>query len=98
MHNMPCKSTEFAPDDKYCLIKTEIPETVEKTQSGLVIGLTKTLIDGRPTTGTIVSVGKSDKYKPGDFVVFPSTDGLDFKFTDGQFLILRLESLIGKKI
>ena len=56
------------------------------------------MIDGRPTTGTIVSVGKSDKYKPGDFVVFPSTDGLDFKFTDGQFLILRLESLIGKKI
>ena len=36
------------------------------------------------------------EYNKGDTVVFPSTDGLDFNFDDGQFLILKIDSLIGK--
>ena len=54
------------------------------------------MMDSRPVTGTIISIGESTEYKKGDTVVFPSTDGLDFKFDDGQFLILKIESLIGK--
>ena len=61
-----------------------------------LVKISKSMVDSRPVTGTIISIGENSEYKKGDTVVFPSTDGLDFKFDDGQFLILKIESLIGK--
>lgn len=98
MHIVSGNSENFVAGKKYCLVKPVIPDPIEKSKSGIVIGLTKTMMDSRPVTGKIISIGESTEYKKGDTVVFSSTDGLDFKFDDGQFLILRLESLIGKKI
>ena len=96
MQIMSGNSENFVAGKKYCLVKPVIPNPVEESKSGIVIGLSKTLMDSRPVTGTIISIGENSEYNKGDTVVFPSTDGLDFKFDDGQFLILKIESLIGK--
>ena len=96
MHIMSGNSENFVAGKKYCLVKPVIPDPIEQSKSGIVIGLSKTMMDSRPVTGEIISIGESTEYKKGDNVVFPSTDGLDFKFDDGQFLILKIESLIGK--
>lgn len=96
MHIMNGISENFVAGKKYCLVKPVIPNPVEESKSGIVIGLSKTMMDSRPVTGEIISIGENSEYKKGDSVVFPSTDGLDFKFDDGQFLILKIESLIGK--
>ena len=91
MHIMNGNSENFVAGKKYCLVKPVIPDPIEQSKSGIVIGLSKTMMDSRPVTGTIISIGESTEYKKGDTVVFPSTDGLDFKFDDGQFLILKIE-------
>ena len=96
MHIMSGNSEKFVAGKKYCLVKPVIPDPIEQSKSGIVIGISKTMMDSRPVTGEIISIGESTEYKKGDTVVFPSTDGLDFKFDDGQFLILKIESLIGK--
>lgn len=95
-HFIDMQSSDFECFSKYVLVDPVEPEKEEKTESGLVVSLTKTLIDSRPCTGTVVVSG-DDKIKKGDFVVFPTTDGLDCQFNDGVFMLLKVESLIGRK-
>lgn len=91
------ESKDFTPIEKYLLIKAEIPEKEEKTASGFVINVNKTLIESRPCTGTVIK-SKNNEIKEGYYVIFPSTDGIDCKFLDGEFMLLRAESVIGYKI
>ena len=48
--------------------------------------------------GTVVAVGDDvQDISVGDVVFWPITDGLDFEFNDGIFILLRYESIIGSK-
>ena len=75
MHVMSGNSENFVAGKKYCLVKPVIPDPIEQSKSGIVIGLSKTMMDSRPVTGEIISIGESTEYQKGDTVVFPSTDG-----------------------
>lgn len=90
-------STSFQPKNEYILVKpVELP-TEEKTESGLIISLKNSVLD-RPTSGTVIAVGSDiDDISSGDFILWPSTDGLDIDFTDGAFMLLRYKSVIGTK-
>lgn len=90
------KSTNFKPFKEYCLIKPKIPEQEEVSNSGIVIEMKKDVINSRPSCGEVLSTGDSEKVSVGDVVVFPNTDGIDVKMEDGDYIILRIESIIGK--
>jgi len=94
-------STEFQPRNEYMLIQAEAPDFGEKkTEGGIIIPAQQqvSINDSRPSSGTVVSVGKDiDDIAVGDFVLWPNTDGLDLEFLDGPFILMRNQSVIGKK-
>ena len=76
----------------------------EKTNTGIILSSKKSITD-RPVSGVILAVGNEvEDLKVGDYVIFPSTDGIDLKFEDSdtlieqpQYMLLRNESIIGLK-
>lgn len=91
------KSTEFQPLPEYLLVEPETLEKEEKTQSGIVIGIQRSVVD-RPSCGKIIKAGTNDLgLEENDYIVWPSTDGIDAEFTDGKFLLLKVKSVIGKQ-
>lgn len=92
------KSTEFQPLPEYLLVEPEALEKEEKTQSGIVIGIQRSVVD-RPSCGKIIKAGTNDLgLEENDYIVWPSTDGIDAEFTDGKFLLLKVKSVIGKQV
>ena len=89
-------STQMQCFKGYVLIKPIYPNTEVKSDSGVIMQLTANVIEKRPGTGTVVT-GCSKHVNPGDFVVFPPTDGLDCRFDDGDFILLKTSSIIGKR-
>lgn len=94
------KSTEFQPKNEYVLVKPDKVDTSEKTtESGFVIEMARqpSALE-RSTLGEVIAVGRDIcDIVEGDFVLWPGTDGLDFEFNDGNFVLLRYKSIIGSK-
>lgn len=91
-------SSEFQPKNEYVLVKPVKLESEKKTESGLIIALKPSSSLERPTSGTVVAVGKDiEDITEGMFILWPGTDGLDIIFTDGEFVLLRYKSIIGSK-
>ena len=101
---VPIKSTEFVPMNEFVLVKPSAEDKSEKvTAGGIIIPLDhgpKSAMQ-RETSGNIIAIG-SEVVEAGilsvdDFIMWPMTDGIEFEFTDGDFLLLRSESIIGFK-
>ena len=60
MHIMSGNSENFVAGKKYCLVKPVIPDPIEQSKSGIVIGISKTMMDSRPVTGEIISLYLSE--------------------------------------
>ena len=92
------KSSEFQPLPDYLLVKPEELDKEEKSQSGIVIGIQRSVVD-RPSCGKIIKAGPNDlDLYEDDYIIWPSTDGIDAEFTDGKFLLLKVKSVIGKQV
>lgn len=94
-------SNEFKPLNDYLLVKVDNFDEFEKSNGGILIYNQKSCLQ-RPGSGIAISCGGNCKeIEDGDYVVFPSTDGIDIKFNDSdddnKFLLLRYASVIGKK-
>lgn len=91
------KSTEFVPLSEFLSVKPKELETEIKSDSGIILEQNRSCLD-RPGSGEVLAVGKDiTDIKPGDYVVFPNTQGIDVEFSDGKFLLLRYKDLIGFK-
>ena len=90
-------SSDFVPRDETVLVyPTELTKE-EVSESGIVISVHRSSLQ-RPTTGRVVKVGgKIDWINENDYVIWQMTDGINLKFTDGDFLLLREKSLLGLK-
>lgn len=98
MQQVKINSSEFQPKNQYILIKVAEPEKEKKSAGGIIIPMGSPTIHDRQTSGFVISVGKDiDDIVENDFVLWPGTDGLDIEFIDGNFMLLRYESIIGKK-
>lgn len=92
------KSTEFQAKNEFILVKPEDPLKEKTTESGLIISVQKQSSVERPTQGEVITVGSDiEDIKPGNIVLWPMTDGLDIEFYDGEFILLRYNSIIGTK-
>ena len=92
------KSTEFQPQQDLILIKVVELHQEENSASGLILSIKKESVTHRPTSGEVISKGsKVENVEIGDFVFWPTADGIDFEFDDGNFLLLRDASIIGTK-
>jgi co-chaperonin GroES (HSP10) len=94
---VPIKSTEFQPKATHILVKAVELEKEKTTESGLIISINQSSM-ARPTVGEVLEVGCDVKdVKKGTIVLWPQTDGIDLEFDDGEFVLLRYESIIGSK-
>lgn len=90
-------SNEFQPKADYVLVSADKLENEKTTDSGLIISIQRSSLE-RPTVGRVIEVGQEvEDIKIDDIVLWPQTDGLDIAFTDGDFVLLRYESIIGMK-
>ncbi len=93
-------SEQVTPAKGLVIVKpTELPKGEEATDTGIVLNLeqNQSIVD-RPTSGTVVSVSVDTYlYKPGMTVLWLDTEGQDLQLKNGNFLVLREESIIGFK-
>lgn len=90
-------SYEFQPKNEFILVKPAEHRKEAITPGGLIIPINQSSLD-RPTSGTVIAVGKDIKDIPiGEFILWPNTDGLDIEFMDGEFILLQYKSIIGSK-
>lgn len=90
-------SNKFEPRGKLMLVKPGELKAEEVSESGLVISIRKESVIDRPSFGKVVAVGNEAEYNVGDSLFWPMTDGIDFEFDDGNFVLIRNESVIGKE-
>jgi len=91
-------SSEFQPKNEYLLVKPADKKSEETSAGGIIIPLASQSSLERQTSGTVIETGSDiDDIISSDFVVWPNTDGIDIDFTDGTFVLLRYESVIGSK-
>ena len=94
--NLRIKSTEFKPAKDLVLVKPIELDTGEvTTDTGLVVDLeqNQSIID-RPTTGTVIASACED-YTEGTEVMWLETAGQDIEFSDGVFMVLKEDTIIG---
>lgn len=95
MQRININSTEFLAKGEFILVKPFETLKEETTAGGIVLQTEITSLS-RPTHGKVVSVG--EEVKDIDLertVIWPETDGLDLKFNDGKFVLLRQKSIVG---
>lgn len=92
-------STEFQPRSEYALVKPIDLEKEKKSDSGIVISLgSQASTLERPGSGEVIAVGSDvEGIESGDMILWPETDGLDLMFNDGQFMLIRDKSILGKR-
>lgn len=94
-------SVEFQPNDELILVKPVELKKEEVTMSGIIVSTRKESVIDKSTSGVIISIGKAvnkiNDFQIGDTVFWPNTDGIEFEFEDGDFLLLRDKSILGTK-
>lgn len=89
------QSEVFQPKGEYILVRPIKPLKEETTAAGIILQVEETSLS-RPTHGTVVAVGSEiTDIVSGHEVFWPETDGIDMKFNDGYFVLLRHDSIIG---
>jgi co-chaperonin GroES (HSP10) len=92
-------STEFQPKNDFLLVKPDKMVTEKVSEGGIIMVKEQTSVTDRPTLGKVVALGQDiDDIKVNDMVLWPNTDGINFEFNDGEFLLLRYKSIIGMKV
>ena len=95
MQRININSNEFAAQDEYILVEPFDTQKEETTSGGIVLQTEITSLS-RPTHGKVISIGTGvGKITTDDEVFWPETDGLDLKFNDGKFVLLRQKSIVG---
>ena len=95
MQRINIESAEFIAQDDYVLVKPFDTQKEETTAGGIVLQTEITALS-RPTHGKVISIGPNVTSRDLLYEVFwPETDGLDLKFNDGEFVLLRQKSIVG---
>ena len=94
------KSSEFQPLSDFLLVKPKLLDNVTKSEGGIITGMKRSVIE-RPCSGDVLAVGENAKKETGVdigfHVIWVNTKGIDIKFSDGVFILLDYQSLIGFK-
>lgn len=91
-------SDEFIPTEGLALIKAIQLKKEETSATGIVISIRKESVVERPTAGEVISVGAECKNAEiGKVVFWDMVSGLDLEFNDGEFILIRDETIVGTK-
>ena len=91
-------SSEFVPTKGLALIKAVQLKKEETSSSGIIISIRKESVIERPTAGEVISVGEECKNaEVGKIVFWDMISGLDLEFDDGEFILIRDETVVGTK-
>lgn len=91
-------SNEFKPTKGLALIKAIQLKKEETTASGLIISIRKESVVERPTAGEVISVGaECVNAEVGKIVFWDMISGLDLEFDDGEFILIRDETIVGTR-
>lgn len=91
-------STEFQPRMDCVLIKPQEIQEEKITEAGIFIPRPQNSVLDRPTSGVVIAVGSEvQDIQEDTIVLWPTENGVDFEFNDGDFILIREKSIIGMK-
>lgn len=91
-------SDEFVPTKGLALIKAIQLKKEETSTSGIILSIRKESVVERPTAGEVISIGAECKNAEiGKIVFWDMISGLDIEFDDGEFILIRDETIVGTK-
>lgn len=91
-------SEDFAPTKGLALIKAIQLKKEETSTSGIILSIRKESVVERPTAGEVISIGAECKNAEiGKIVFWDMISGLDIEFDDGEFILIRDETIVGTK-
>lgn len=83
------------PINSNVLIKIQIPD-YKTTDSGIILGAVKSVVNDRETTGIVEAVGPEVKIlKPGYKVFFDVISGIDYEEQGNHYVIVRERDILG---
>lgn len=83
------------PINSNVLIKIQIPD-YKTTDSGIILGAIKSVVNDRETTGIVEAVGPEVKtLKPGYKVFFDVVSGIDYEEQGNHYVIIRERDILG---
>ena len=83
------------PINSNVLIKVQIPD-YKTTDSGIILGAIKSVVNDRETTGIVEAVGPEVKtLKPSYKVFFDVVSGIDYEEQGNHYVIIRERDILG---
>jgi len=94
---------EFSPVKDYMLCKIIPDETSKKTETGLIISVSDSIVEDRPNQGVIMSTGPDAPYDKGTFVYWTKNAGYDLKHirtddNDQYYILIHPDAVLGVKV
>jgi co-chaperonin GroES (HSP10) len=87
------QSSQFKPHSDSLLVK--VSDISEETINDIIVALGPKSVMDRPTQGIAVRVGEDiPDIKVGDEAFWDVANGVDFIFDDGNFVLLRYNSVL----
>ena len=85
--------------DTDILIRSSYKEKFEQENTGIILTIAPSVVEDRPTSGTVIQIGNSiSEFKVGDIVHFTKTSGCDLYFEEESkdwFILLSIDSILG---
>jgi co-chaperonin GroES (HSP10) len=94
---------EFAPVKDLMLCKIIPDETTKKTESGLIISVSDSVVEDRPKMGVVISKGPEAPYDVGTVLFWTKNAGYDLKNirtdeNDTFYVLINPETVLGVKV
>jgi co-chaperonin GroES (HSP10) len=93
---------EFSPQNDTFVCSVTPDRTKKESETGIIIDTTESVIQDRPTQGTIISVGPTCPYNVNDYIFWAPTSGFDLAMIrpeedDQKFILLHPDAVLGLK-
>lgn len=94
---------EFQPVKDYFLVKT-IPNTSEKkSESGIILKVSDSIVEDRPKCGVVVSTGPDCPYKVGEYLYFQKNAGYEMAnirldSNENPYMLYHPDAVLGRRV
>lgn len=93
---------EFSPQGDTFIVLSKPDETKKVTETGLIFDTEDSVVQDRPTSGEVVSIGPDCPYKVGDYLYWNPVSGMDLEMIrtkkNDKFQLMHPDAILGKKV
>ena len=94
---------EFSPVKDYFLVQTIPNESEKKTETGIIMKVSESVVEDRPVSGVVKAIGPDCPYEIGEVLFFQKTSGYDLNNVrvddnDNKYKLYHPDAVLGKRV